>query len=54
MKRWIRLSLLFFSIVALEGCFQTYNEDEDLRTIPITNNPYVVPSTGGGIPGIAG
>lgn len=45
--------LLFFSLIALAGCFQTYNDDDDLRTIPITNNPYVVPSSGGGagIPG---
>jgi len=47
--------LILLSLIALAGCFQAYNEDDDLRTIPITNNPYVVPSSGGsGIPGIAG
>lgn len=26
------------------GCFQTTSDDADLRTVPVTNNPYVVPS----------
>lgn len=46
----------FFFIVAtllLTGCFQTYNEDDDLRTIPVTNNPHVVPNHGSGLPGFA-
>jgi len=46
--------LFFLALIALTGCFQTYNEDDELRTIPITNNPYVVPNHGGGLPGIGG
>ena len=26
------------------GCFQTTSDDADLRTVPVTNNPYVVPN----------
>jgi hypothetical protein len=49
MKRWIFLSLL-----ALTGCFQAYNDDDDFRTVPVTNNPHVVPNYGGGLPGMGG
>jgi len=34
------------------GCFQTSSDDEDLRTVPVTNNPHVVPNHGGGLPGM--
>jgi hypothetical protein len=37
-------------LLLLAGCFQTYNDDEDLRAVPITNNPHVVPNYGGGFP----
>ena len=47
MKRLWMLSLL-----CLAGCFQAYDPDDDLRTVPVTNNPHVVPSHGGGLPGI--
>ena len=46
MKRWMILSLF-----ALAGCFQAYNPDEDLRTVPVTNNPHVIPNHGSGLPG---
>lgn len=49
MKRVLCLSLL-----ALAGCFQAYNPDDDLRTVPVTNNPHVVPNHGGGLPGFGG
>ena len=49
MNRWI-----FLSLAALTGCFQAYNPDDDLRTVPVTNNPHVVPNYGGGLPGIGG
>ena len=48
------LSLVFISFFALTGCFQAYNQDDDLRTVPVTNNPYVVPNYGGSLPGIGG
>ncbi len=44
----------FLTLLILTGCFQTYNPDDDLRTVPVTNNPYVVPSHGNGLPGIGG
>lgn len=49
MNRFILLSLL-----ALAGCFQAYNEDDELRTVPVTNNPHVVPNYGSGLPGFGG
>lgn len=46
-RRWLLLPLLL-----LAGCFQTSSDDADLRTVPVTNNPHVVPNHGGGIPGM--
>ncbi len=37
-------------LITLGGCFQTFNEDDDLCSVPVTNNPYVVPNHGGGLP----
>jgi hypothetical protein len=48
-KRFLILNLLL-----LTGCFQAYNPDEDLRTVPVTNNPNVVPNYGNGLPGFGG
>lgn len=45
MNRWIVLSLL-----VLAGCIQAYNPDDDLRTVPVTNNPNLVPNYGNGLP----
>lgn len=41
-------------LLGLAGCFHTYNEDDDLRTVPVTNNPYVVPNHGSGLPMMGG
>ena len=43
---------LFLACLVLSGCFQTYDPDNDAdrRTVPVTNNPYVVPNHGGGMP----
>lgn len=49
MNRWIVLSLL-----SLAGCFQTFNDDDDLHAVPVTNNPHIVPSHGGGLPMMGG
>lgn len=49
MKKYIYLMLLF-----LTGCFQAYNEDEDIRTVPVTNNPHIIPSHGSGLPMMGG
>ena len=45
MNRW-----LFLVLLSLAGCFQTYNEDDDLRAVPVTNNPHIVPTYGSGFP----
>lgn len=42
--------IIFMSLLCLAGCFQTYNDDDDLRTVPVTNNPHVVPNYGSGLP----
>lgn len=41
--------MILGSLFALVGCYQMHSDD-DLRSIPVTNNPNVVPSAGvGGI-----
>lgn len=45
---------LFVTLVLLSGCFQAYDPDLELRTVPITNNPNVIPNHGGGIPMMGG
>ncbi len=44
MKRVI-YSLLAASLFCLAGCYQMHSDD-DLRTIPVTNNPNIVPQRG--------
>lgn len=39
-------------LLALSSCFQIYDEDDDLRTVPVTNNPHVVPTHTPTMPGI--
>lgn len=46
--------LILLAFFALSSCFQTYNDEDELRTVPITNNPHIVPNHGGGLPGIGG
>jgi len=46
--------LILLVLLACAGCFQTSGDDGDLRTVPVTNNPYVVPNHGGGLPGMSG
>lgn len=42
MKKMIAL----IALLALAGCFQTYNDENDLNTVPVTNNPHILPSHG--------
>lgn len=44
--------LVILALLACAGCFQTSGDDDDLRTVPVTNNPYIVPNHGGGLPGM--
>lgn len=46
--------LFFLTLFGLAGCFQTYNEDDDLRAVPVTNNPHIVPTHGSGLPMMGG
>ncbi len=48
------LKCLFVAILALvavgvAGCYQVHSDD-DLRTIPVTNNPNIVPGPGSRMP----
>ncbi|MDE3046266.1 MAG: hypothetical protein KGJ02_06445 [Verrucomicrobiota bacterium] len=36
----------YLAFLALAGCFQTTSDDTDLRTVPVTNNPHIVPGHG--------
>ena len=49
MNKMIALLALF----VLSGCYSNLSDEDDLRTVPVTNNPYVVPNHGGGIPGMS-
>jgi hypothetical protein len=42
--------LITIILIALTGCHYTSDPDDDLRTVPVTNNPNVVPNHGGGLP----
>lgn len=46
--------MFFLALLALAGCFQTYNEDDGLRAVPVTNNPHIVPTHGSGLPMMGG
>jgi len=37
---------LFFVAAAITGCYQIHSDDDDLRTVPVTNNPNIVPGQG--------
>ena len=46
--------LLPFVLLLTAGCFQAYNEDDDLRAVPVTNNPHIIPNHGSGLPMMGG
>ncbi|MBS0625945.1 MAG: membrane lipoprotein lipid attachment site-containing protein [Verrucomicrobia bacterium] len=48
MKRYL---FFILPLLALTSCFQIYDDENDFRTVPVTNNPHVVPSHGSGMPG---
>ena len=48
--RWNQLFFIFFCLLTAMGCH--YSDDDDLRTVPVTNNPLIIPEQGGGIPGM--
>jgi hypothetical protein len=42
-------AVLLLVAIGLCGCYQIHSDD-DLRTIPVTNNPNIVPSQGQRLP----
>ena len=46
MQKIALLSLLLLVAAGLAGCYQIHSDD-DFRTVPVTNNPNIVPSRGG-------
>ena len=54
MKKALVFTLLLGLGLLLNGCCQNCGEcyDDDLCTIPATNNPRLIPSSGGGMPGM--
>jgi hypothetical protein len=49
-KGAVLLFILFFALIGLSGCYQMHSDD-DLRTVPVTNNPNIIPQMGARIPG---
>ncbi|MGC1877741.1 MAG: hypothetical protein WA347_06095 [Rhabdochlamydiaceae bacterium] len=43
MKKISLLFLLMLGVAGLASCYQIHSDD-DLRTIPVTNNPNIVPN----------
>ena len=43
----MRWSLLLLSCFFLTSCFQASSSDADLRAVPVTNNPHVLPPGAG-------
>lgn len=41
--------LLILAVVTLSGCYQIHSDD-DLRTVPVTNNPNIIPNQGQRVP----
>lgn len=40
----VRTGLLLFCTLACTGCYQIHSDD-DLRSVPVTNNPTLIPRT---------
>lgn len=53
MTKSMRIFCLFCLAALMAGCFQVYPDGEDYRTVPVTNNPNIVPNHGP-IPGMGG
>lgn len=45
----MRLLSMIFGIICLSGCYKIHG-DEDLRVVPVTNNPTIIPNRGGSFP----
>lgn len=48
-KNWFFACVLLLPMFLLTGCYQVHSDD-DLRTVPVTNNPNIVPNQGMRLP----
>jgi len=46
------LSLLFLSSLVLNGCYEAHSNGDDLRCVPTTNNPNIIPDKSAKFPGV--
>ena len=53
MKRQLLIACIFL-LMGLSSCVSAHSDDDDLRAVPVTNNPHVVPNYGSGFPMGAG
>ena len=53
MRKCISICLFAAVSFGVTGCFQAYSDGEDFRTVPVTNNPNIVPNHSP-IPGMGG
>lgn len=44
MKKMILIPLLVAAMGLVSGCFQAHSDD-DLRGVPVTNNPHLIPQS---------
>lgn len=53
MKKFALSSIFFILFFCFSSCnCSKCQDDDDLRTTPITNNPHIVPNTASSIPGV--
>jgi hypothetical protein len=45
MTKPLFLALFILGAICLCGCYQIHSDD-DLRTVPVTNNPNIIPNQG--------
>jgi hypothetical protein len=45
-KKKIKAGVVFVILLATSGCYQMHSDD-DLRSVPVTNNPNIVPGLDG-------
>ena len=41
----MKKSLFLFLVLACAGCYQIHSDDDDLRSVPVTNNPTLIPKS---------
>lgn len=46
MKRFFKIGAVFAVLLGLSSCYQVHSDD-DLRSVPVTNNPNIVPGLEG-------